>query len=189
MERVRRGVEAVAARKPGWRTSGPPIMRHAVFAAYDRKLPEAEEWADTAAEWFPNSFFVNIDIAYYIAILYWNKQDFEKCRQWGGKYCQAIADFKAGRGDMNELASSSLLVASPKYERSALMLYAKSLYRTGNPENADTILLQVDLSSMDSHQIRSHIRNLIELHAEAVLLALYERFSSRSIPRLRRNST
>lgn len=177
---IRRGVAATEARHEDWERSGPPIFRYAVALASKRDMEELHEWAARAEELFPNSFYILIDIYYYMFLYYWKKKDCDKCVRLGAGYLEAMDDYHAGRGDRYALTASTLIYTSPKWEQRLRTMLAHAYFQTGQPERAAEMLDTADFALMDGRQITSSILLLQDLYkctaidAAPLLLRLYE---------------
>ena len=178
LDRVYQMVQAVKDKGPSWAAYGAPALRQAVLTANERNLPELQEWITMALEWFPRSFFVCLDIAYAIANRAWKEANYVECLRWCCTYRDAIADFRAGRGEMSGLLFSTLQFAAEGSENEMNDLYVKCLYRCGRRDEADEILEQIDHSAMNRDQFTAHVRDLIALYAEKPIQKLYEQISA-----------
>ena len=176
-------VEAVKTKSSAWEAYGPPALRQAVLTADERDLPELQEWLAMAWEWFPNSFFVCLDIGYVIAHRYWKQGSYAECLHWCEIYMDAIADFHADRGEVSGLLFSTLQYATEGCEKEMSALRIKALYRCGKNDEADEILDQADCPAMTVSQFTAHVRNLIEFRAEGPIQRLYNRVSAPEYPK------
>jgi len=169
VEQLRKAVTLVRRKAEGWQTFGPPIFRHAVSIARGKKLPELEKWAEQAVEWFPNSYYTRIDVAFHMMMEALERKDYEECIRRGEGLLEAYADYFAGRGEMGGLACSTLQFASPYQERSARMILANAYLETGQPEKAFPLLRELDYSALDQQQANNLSNNLCLLHSRSDL--------------------
>ncbi|MDE7220231.1 MAG: glycosyltransferase [Oscillospiraceae bacterium] len=174
---IKKMMDLVITKKRNWSSYGPPAVRYAVREGDKKDAPETEEWAEMARTWFPHSYFTCIDVAYTMAHRCWKQESYEKCVEWCAIYGQAINEFRAGRGDMDGLLYSTVKLAGARNEHTMRILYGKALYRCGQEEKADTLLMQVDYSSMDNSQFVGCLNAFFELRAEKLIAALYDQVS------------
>jgi len=71
---------------------GPPILRYAVTLAGISKLPERGEWIKKAEEWFPNSAFIQIDVAFQAFSYFLERDEFEEAARRGEIYLKALEE-------------------------------------------------------------------------------------------------
>ena len=176
LDYIRRGVAVTVEKKEGWEYVGPPLLRYAVAAAKSDNLPELDEWAATALELFPQSYFVSIDIVYILAVRSWEQEDYAECVQWGQRYLDAAAAFRAGQGDMNGLLFSTLQMGAEEWERNMGVVVSLARGKLGGDDGAAVLLEQMDCSDMDAKQAHNYLQAAIELRAGAALARFYEEF-------------
>ena len=73
-EELRQGVRMVEAKKPGWQSFGPSILRYAVQDSSLRKRPELEGDIRRAEHWFPDSPVIRLDVNYFAAFHDWEQK-------------------------------------------------------------------------------------------------------------------
>lgn len=168
-DRIRQAVEAVKSKKPGWEKIGAPILRYAVGAARDSKLPELVEWIELAEEWFPDSYFTRIDVGYIDAVRRWDINDYEGCIQRGRSVFQAMADFRAGKGDIVGLAFSTLQLASPRWEKMLRIILSRSYCRCKEYGKSREMLASIDCTALNNDHTRHFLGAAMELQRNSDL--------------------
>lgn len=165
---LRSALLAIERRAPGWKTSGPPILRYAVFTAVDKKLPELETWAAQAEEWFPDSFFTRLDVECILFDKAWADEDYEQCIRRGERYLQAMGDNRAGRGDQDARLHSTLMMESPRWERQIRIFLAGAYLRASKGERAADLLNQVSGRDLNAEQTKWFVLTLQDLHSKTM---------------------
>ena len=166
LSHIRKGISMVRKRTPGWQIFGPPIFRHAVNAASAMQLEEFWKWAQQALDWFPNSYFVRIDVAYQAMMRGWLEKSYEKGIRWGEILKAGYEDFRAGRGDIDCQAISPLHAATPHCEQTMRIILACAYLETGRAEESLPLIRGLDYGSMDLKQVDSLTKTLRELHSK-----------------------
>ena len=181
MAYIRRAVAATEAKKANWQSFGPVIFRYAVAEARARGIEEVKEWSARAEELFPDSFYTQIDVSYYMFLYHWEKTDnYDECARLGERYLRAMEDYNAGRGDQGALLVSTLHFALPKWERALRILLAYAYLKNKQTERSVEMLDTVDFSLMDGEQTRNCAMLLKDLHSGTgidtapLILRLYE---------------
>lgn len=180
---VRRGVEGVLAKRTGWKTFGPSLLRHAVVAASVKDLPEQEEWIALAEEWFPNSIFTRVDVAYMALGFYWNQENYAECIRRGEAYFRALGDFDTNNFNINDIVSSPVSMTSPYWRQNARHYLATSYIFEHQPEQCLKLVRQLDTSIMDRKQVANaarcflHLQRRSGLDVSPELLAFWEQLN------------
>lgn len=174
----RRAVKLTRAKGAGWKQIGPPVLRHAVAGAWNLQLPELEEWAAMAEEWFPHSYFTTIDISYIMTRHCMKKEAYADSIRWSEQYIAALSDYRAGRGDQSGLLFSTLRHAGERAGLELRFQYAHALCKTGEMEKLQKVLEQMVGSRMDAGQIREYVQLLISSKASTALSAFYRSCSA-----------
>ena len=180
-EYIQRAIDAVEAKHTEWEAFGPVIFRYAVLAAKERGMPQLNQWVARARELFPNSFYVKIDIAYYLFMYYLDQERYSDCISCGEEYLEAIAEYEAGKGDQTALLYSTLHTASPRWKQTLRTGLASACQKTGRAERA--IELLEDIQPLDSDLMRELLQALWELQVTTVkdtgphILRLYEQIT------------
>lgn len=166
---LRQAVHLVAERKLYWELIGPPILRYAVALAHLRKLPEEAEWIQKAEEWFPDSAFIRIDVA-YIACSYFQALDaYEEAVRWGERYLDAMEEDRAGRLDPAARLRSALQTDSPIQEQALKISLADTYCDLKREEDACNLLLHLDFSCLDKSRTEKLAQVLMNLQLNSRL--------------------
>ena len=180
---TRRGVAAVAKKAPGWEEFGPSLMRHAVQVAQFKRLPELDEWAAMAEEWFPDSPFTRIDVAYVAAVDAWNREDYSACICRAEGYLQAIQESAEGGCGHQGRLFDSIKMERPSCQRNIRILLAGSYLHTDETERAAQALSRIDGAELDAEQAKNVTLLLQGLHSKTqldtttLIVSLWEQIS------------
>lgn len=166
-EIIRKAVSLVRQKAEDWQFYGPPVLRHAVITARSRNLPEFQEWAAMAQEWFPDSYFTRIDVACQMLLRDFTEEKYADCVAWGKAVQGAYDDYFAGRGDLNCQAFSTLRLASPYYQRNMQMLLAYACIEEGRGGEARALLEGLDCAALDKSQVENLLKTLCILQSRS----------------------
>lgn len=164
IDMIRRAIKGVEKKWLEWQDLGPVILRHAVRAALDKKLPEFEEWAAMAETWFPDSIFTRIDVEYmeFIHDINSGKHIQAVCR--GERYLKALKNYRNDANSQGDTVYNVLLLASPYWEN-GLKIYLADLYIQERKERRAKELLQsIDTAALDEEYTVNMLRALGGLH-------------------------
>ena len=162
---VYKSVQGVKEKRKRWKMFGPSTLRHAVTAAMVKKLPELEEWVALAEEMFPSSIFTRVDIQYIAMGNCWNKGEYEETARRGEEYLRGIHDYLTGNFDQMDAVSSPLGMGSAFWVQSAKLFLAAAYLMLRQPEKCADFMKDLDVSIMDTEQVRDCVRDLIHLHS------------------------
>ncbi len=160
---------------------GPPIFRYAVLHAAGYHLPELEEWTDWAVERFPDSPYINIDVAYVRFVNYAEDKNYTGAIQQGELYLRTLEDYHAGRIDFAALVFGSFVMATQSREEGARAILADAYFQEGQRQKARDMLLSIDRNRMKPAVVRNYMRVLLNLQAQGgddmswVMLEIWER--------------
>lgn len=169
-EYARRVMEVAEKRPPHWDKFGPVVLRGAVSVGKLQKLPELREWIRRAFEWFPNSIFVRVDVAYYALADYFDTDDYAEMVRWSAVYLEALADYRAGKYDHSELLRGALEYSAPFWERKVYILLSHAYLELGEREKAFSALQSIRGGELeDLKQVDSITRMIMRLHRTALL--------------------
>ncbi len=146
---LRQAVKLVEERKPYWEMLGPPILRYAVTLAGISKLPERGEWIQKAEEWFPNSAFIQIDVAFQAFSYFLERDEFEEAARRGEIYLKALEEDRAGRLDPSARLRSAVQSAAPLKEQAMKIALADAYRNLERAEEARELLMRLDFSALD----------------------------------------
>lgn len=164
---LKKAAELVERKCPLWDYDGPVIFRHAVMDAFERKLPELEEWIAHSETWFPNSFFTRIDVQYLACGHSWEKKDYADCLRRGERYLRAMEDYRNNRGERLTLMSSALLFGSVHDEQQIRIYMARAWVEEGKYRKALQLLEGLDGTLTDETHARHLLYALSRIQAES----------------------
>ena len=168
-EYLLRAMAGVDEKWSQWEMFGAPIYRHAVRFATRDNLPELEEWICAAEQKFPDSIFVNIEIAYFAFGYYWNTDNYPKAIAWGERYLQGIADYESGHFNRGDLLASALDKTDSHSRLSVATVLASGYLHENQPEKCLDLMEQFDGRELDGKQAGDCVRNLCNLHCHFAL--------------------
>lgn len=163
LDQLRRAVELVKAHAPEWERYGAMLLRFAVQSAYDRELPELDEWAELALMWFPTSWFTRIDTAYLLTARDFNRNDFKSSIDRGEDYLRACHELKHDAEAWHELEVGVLQRDDGDNERDIRAILAHSYLRLGQPAKALSQLRDWAWEETDARQVKNFIIALQEV--------------------------
>lgn len=165
IDMIRCAIKGVEERWLEWQDLGPVILRHAVRAALDEKLPEFDEWAAMAETWFPNSIFTRIDVEYMEFIHDINSGKHTQAISRGERYLKALKNYRDDVSSQGDTVYNVLLLASPYWEN-GLKIYLADLYiKERKEKRAKELLQSIDTAALDEEYTGNMLRALGGLHA------------------------
>lgn len=167
LDQLKKAISLVKRKKAGWKIFGPPIFRHAVSIAQDRKLSEFQKWAEQAEDWFPESYFTRIDVKARLVLNCYDQKDYSNCIRHGQALLEAYADYRAGRGDLNCQVCSTLQLASPYHEQTLRMCMANACLEEQQTAEARALLEEMEYSVLDKGQVENLTKTLCSLHSRS----------------------
>lgn len=166
---LRRAMEGVEAKRPGWNVSGPSIFRYAVNDARVRKLPELDERAARAYEWFPDSPFITIDVSFMMLNAKANQKDYAAVIRYGEKYLEALGEYRQGGQAVAATLYGTLAMATAVREQAARIILADAYFQEGQHEKARDMLLTLRGEEMIQDCTRNYMGVMANLHAQSGL--------------------
>ena len=166
---LRRAVELVDERKPGWKTYGSPILRDAVEYAAEDRLPEMPAWRRLARKRFPDSCFTRIDVERSFASYRYATGDYEGCLAPGRAYLRACAEYRGGRETPDELYVASLHSIHAVHQEETRVALADALRRLGRHEEALAHLNEVEWNVFGRDKLYASLGVATRLFAESEL--------------------
>ena len=163
---LERAVKGVKEKKPHWITVGPSILRYNASIAYTSKLPDFEERAAEAMEWFPDSMLVQIDVSYFLFRFLMEKHDYAAAIPWGEKYFEGIAEYHSGSArTARALAYGTLIAGYAGIEHEARVMLANGYYENHDYDKSQKMIRTVDLLKADQSTSSSYIKVILNLHS------------------------
>lgn len=182
-EYVERAARAVEEKRDLWQMFGPPIFRYAVIYADSRKRPELDEWIKRAEEWFPDSVYTLVDVAFIAFKRSWEKKDYQECIRRGEAYLKAATDFEQGKLSRLATLCSTLALASPNWQIQGRIFLAGAYLYNYQPKKALAHLVCLDGSQMDIKQVGdclrvyTHLWSRTKLELESYLPVFWEQIN------------
>lgn len=161
-----RAIEGVKAKHSMWESQGPSVFRYDVSLAYLGKLPDLEDRAAWAFEWFPDSLLVQVDVSYYMAHYFAERSEHKAAIPWAEKYFAGMARYHAGSAAVAQaIAFGVINCASAKMEMEARIILANSYCYEGLYDQSVACIDAVDLSELNWELARNYVVTLMELHS------------------------
>lgn len=166
LDQIREAIALVEEKTDMWDRVGPPILRQAVFHAWQMKLPEVDKWTGLAWELFPDSLYTRIDVAYASFMRAGEAKDYAACAEHGETYLRGVEAQRKG-ADPGACVVSVLRMAAPYWEQDARILLAQAYLamQPANPERAVELLDGLDGSLFDGRQTALFVQTLRAAHA------------------------
>lgn len=161
---IRDGVRLVQEKRSTWEKNGANLMRYAVCAAHKLGLPELPEWLALAEEMFPESIYTMVDVQFDMAEHAWCDMDCPAVISWGQRYLKGVAEYRAGRFDVNETVLSPLRNGRSHDETTLRICVARAQVYEGRPEEALETLQILDYNTMDADQTGTLLETLLRIH-------------------------
>lgn len=169
-EYARQAVELVGQKCPTWDKFGGVVFRNAVSVAQLHQLPELEDWIRQGVEYFPDSIFVRVDLAYYAFVHYFDEKKYSEAAYWGETYCKGLADYFAENYNTSESTRGVLEFTSPFWERKISVLMPQVYLELNEPEKALVGIQKVKGSELeDDRQIELCVNMLMRLQRTTTL--------------------
>lgn len=162
-------MDAVKKKVPLWNILGPAIFRHAVISAQNYGLPELEERIELCREWFPDSPYTLIDVAYVDFVTDITNEKYAEAISCGKIYLKAIEDYRAGRYDTVEMLNNAFLSASEPREYMCRLLLADAYFQEKQYQQAIDTLQMLDCARLSEQNVRDYLGVLMNLHAQSGL--------------------
>ena len=163
---IRQAVAALKKGPPDRKYYGPSILRYAVLHAAGYHLPELEEWTNWAVEEFPDSPYINIDVAYVRFINYAETGDYANAIPQGETYLQTLEDYHAGQIDYAALIFGSFVMAMQSREDGARAILADAYFHDGQTKKACKMLLGIDRNRMKPVVVKNYMQVLLNLQSQ-----------------------
>jgi len=166
---IEKAVAGVKEEWMGWKTFGPPILRYDVLFAHLKDLPGLEERAKFAADRFPDSPFITIDISQVMTVACTKKKEYTKVIFWGEQYLRSIAEYRHGNADMRlAVLYGTLMSTASVDEQEVRVLLSDAYYQEKQFEKARDTVLGMKRDELDGELTRNYIGILMNLHSEGV---------------------
>lgn len=180
---IRRAVDSVEKKVPGWEQYGPIIYRNAVGSALKEEPSERKHWFQRARELFPTSPFIQIDVSYFQLFACGQEKRYAEAIQYGEEYLQAIAKYNAREIDPSTIIGGSLSMISPDKEMGVKIYLAEMFFQEKLYQKAIDILDTLPLDELQPKLEKVMLRILLNLQCQSDLdmgprmLEIWTRFS------------
>ncbi|MBR3810149.1 MAG: glycosyltransferase [Clostridia bacterium] len=130
---------------------GPACISTALSYALDDKNAKFVEFADWAISTFPDAYHTLVDIKFYIAKYYYQKNNFADCEKYCIQYLNGLKDF-SDKGNTNiDSIFASPLKCTQSYSKTELLTYLiNSLIEQNKHDEAENYLSQLDFSEAEA---------------------------------------
>lgn len=170
IEYARKAIEVLHKKPLYWKNFGPVVFRGAVAVAKLHKLPELRDWLKEAMEWFPNSMYTRVDVAYYALADCFDAGEYAEAVRWGDIYQEALTKYRAGDYSRSELLRGAVEYAAAYWERKVFILLSHAYLELEEPEKAYSALQSIQGGELDEQkQVDSIVRIMMRLHRTALL--------------------
>lgn len=164
VEVARRGVTLIQNHAPRWEMYGPPVLRHAIQAAYQKKLPELMEWVELMRELYPENYFFLIDVAYIMVFASRDRGDYEETVRWGRMFLKSRAKYDTDPEAVEQRMVGALTHSNASAEQSVRIVTARAYRNLEQMEEAVEILREIRWEVLDEVQTSDAMSNVILLH-------------------------
>jgi len=170
MEYCRRALNVLKSKPPQWKLLGPPLLRHCVNVAVNAKAPELLEWVEWAEDWFPDSLYVTIDVAFCACCFYWNNNNYTKTAEYGKKYLKGIERFNSKGANLSfTILCGAMIYTVPVYKQQILMNLAASCAYIGQPQEAMKYARLINGVQLNKTMLGRALYNLQLVHSHTEL--------------------
>ena len=117
-------------------------------------------------EEFPDSPYINIDVAYVRFINYAETGDYANAIPQGETYLQTLEDYHAGQIDYAALIFGSFVMAMQSREDGARAILADAYFHDGQTKKACKMLLGIDRNRMKPVVVKNYMQVLLNLQSQ-----------------------
>ncbi len=164
---ARRAARAVLEKREGWEEFGPPILRYAANATSLEAQPDFQKWVDLAKEWFPNSPFTTIDVAYLEFCNLVIKEKYAEAIPIGESYLHNLKEYNEGCFDIRDILYSTLMMAAKSREEQVRCFLASAYFFEKQYDRSKEMLDSIDASRMEVGTVGNYLGVMLNLHAQS----------------------
>lgn len=161
---IRRGMKELQSKNPSAKLLGGAVQRHAVRAAFDRDMPELEQWMAYAETHFQDSILSKIDLQYTMFYIAHEKENWAQAVRHGTRYLQNLRDYREGKLDETGMQTSVLGCGTPAFAHKVEIGLCNAYTHLKQYEDALNMLAGMDTDTLDPGQIRNYMLLLMQLH-------------------------
>lgn len=165
MKYILQAVKALKAKSFGWKEFGASVLRYAAICAFNRRMPELQEWSAMAMEWFPDSAYTRIDVNYVLFRHAMSAEKYADAVSYGEAYLNAVKDDRAGKF-AEDYIWGTVMYGSPHIERELRIRLAHVCYMDKRPERMVELLDGLDGASLNAKEARNYLALAINLHTD-----------------------
>jgi len=162
---IRRALQGIEEKWHRWDECGSSILRHAVYFAKQKDLPEFSEWLSMADDIFPDSIFTKTDVQFYAAEHAWVKMDCAEVIRRGELYFRGLKEYREKGMVSVEIMQGCANSVLPHHETSIRAYISRAYLYEGQPEKALDALRTLDYKSMDERQVGDLMMSILAIHA------------------------
>ena len=168
---LHRAVDCVKEKAAFWEMYGPPILRYYVLETLnEQRASEASERAELCREWFPDSPFTTIDVAYLMVRSLFIDEKYKELIPWGDRYLKNLAEYRGGnKGMLQAIIFGTLMMTSPVNEREVRILLADAYFHEKRYEEALNTLKELEISELSVEFLRNYVGILMNLQSQSDL--------------------
>lgn len=168
-EYVKRAVEGVENKLPGWERYGPVIYRAAVSASMKQEPEERESCFQRARELFPNSPFIRIDVSYLQFFTYSKAKRYADAIRCGEGYLQAVTEYHNKQIDPKSMVGGSLSMVSSNREAQVRVYLAEAYFQEKQYEKAAAMIDTLDADALEPGIEKVAFSIIMNLHCQSGL--------------------
>lgn len=191
---LHRGVECLKEKVPFWQMFGPPLLRYYVLESLnEQQFSGVVQRAEMCREWFPDSPFTNIDVAYLVTRALFTDEKYADLLPWAECYLEKLAKYRSGNKEMLQaIMFGALMMTTPVNEREIRIILSDAYFREGRYEESLAMLEKLNPSELSVELLRNCIGILMNLQSQSNLELsdsirhLWEDISAPEIPEKRR---
>lgn len=169
LDALKHAVALVRGRKDVWQLYGAAVLGTAVAIANKNKLPEREEWIESAQAMFPDSYFTRIDVDFLALVAAWNRKDYAACAELGERNLQARVDFAHDPKAAMELRVHVLQYTGDNCVSTVHFILSDSYHHLGEDERALQAAEKVCWTNLFAIDVEMLLGNLLQIFCETNL--------------------
>ncbi len=130
---------------------GSACIATALSYAVEDSNPNFIEFTNWAISTFKKSYHILVDVGFYLAKYYYNKNEYESCEEYCKKYLQELEDFlKKDTKSIASVFASPIKCSQLSIKTEALVYLVDSLVKNNKSDEAVTYVSQIDFSESEA---------------------------------------
>ena len=146
-----------------------PLLSTAVEYAYNKGLPELDEWGKKAVQTFPDSYSTKIDTTYILLARAHDLKDYETVIRLGKVYLEACTTLENDPNGWMDLRFRGLKRRGEKWTAIVTSCIAESHYYLGQYETAVSTFEKVAWSALRDTEVRGILVILMSIYSKSDL--------------------